>query len=69
MAWYITPHNTVLEYTTTVGRDAGKTKDLIKLSNGMIVEAQPERLFAVHPDENKNLELVDGVWHYKGEPL
>lgn len=27
------------------------------------------RLFAVKPEDNRNLELIDGVWHYRGESL
>lgn len=66
MAWYITPNNLVLEYTCTRSR---RGKDFIQLPNGMEIEADSSRLFAVHPDQNENLEKVDGVWYYQGKPL
>jgi hypothetical protein len=28
-----------------------------------------DRIFAVHPDVNKNIEKIDGIYHYKGRSM
>ena len=63
MAYYIAPDNTVHEF-----RVASPSAILLD-EKTVLQHANPHRMFAVHPDENENLELVDGVWHYQGEPI
>lgn len=47
------------------------------LSGGILLEdgrhipegAHEDRIFAVHPDDNENIEKINGVYHYNGKTL
>lgn len=45
--------------------------DGIILEDGRIIPCghHEERVFAVHPDDNENIEMIDGVYFYKGETM
>lgn len=45
--------------------------DGIILEDGRIIPCghHEERVFAVHPDDNENIERVGGIYFYKGETL
>jgi len=67
MAYYITPDNEVREWRLAPGLGG----NAIQFEDDGTVLRRPNthRMFAVHPEKNENLKLVDGVWLYKGLPI
>ena len=45
--------------------------DGIILEDGRIIPEfhHEDRIFAVHPDDNENIEKVDGIYHYRGKSM
>ena len=63
MAWYIGENGKdVLSYVQ-------HSPSSVRLSDGRVIALKDldlKRVFSVHPEENKLLKRVGGVWHYLG---